>query len=310
MKKIVLFVLAACAVSVIASAQENLTYTFEKKISADQSPQIKVAGGPMTIALEMKSVPNAPYQGEAVTESVMTLADGNRIVKKTTTRVYRDSAGRTRKETVGADGQVTSVFITDPVGKTNYSLDPASQTASRLAVYFISHTSGEPAVAGGTISHAASAGQGGGTMTVTTSSSTNTGTIQTHEVQKSVIVTAGEGGVFKVDSFDSAKGDMVKEDLGEQTVEGVLAKGSRTTTTIPAGALDNEQPIRIVSEEWFSQELQVLVLTKHSDPRVGDTTYRLVNISRTEPAKSLFELPAGYTIKTPEAGTQMEVIRK
>jgi hypothetical protein len=310
MKKIVLFVLAACAVSVIASAQENLTYTLERKISADQAPQIKVSGGPMTIALEMKSVPNAPYQGEAVTESVMTLADGNRIVKKTTTRVYRDSAGRTRKETVGADGQVTSVFITDPVGKTNYSLDPASQTASRLAVYFISRASGEPAVAGGTISHATSGGQGGGTMTVTTSSTTNTGTTQTHEVQKSVIVTAGEGGVFKVDSFDSAKGDVVKEDLGEQTVEGVLSKGTRTTTTIPAGALDNEQPIRIVSEEWFSPELQVLVLTKHSDPRVGDTTYRLVNVSRAEPAKSLFELPAGYTVKTPELVDHLEVIKK
>jgi hypothetical protein len=65
-----------------------------------------------------------------------------------------------------------------------------------------------------------------------------------------------------------------------------------------------------VSEEWFSPELQVLVLTKHSDPRVGETTYRLGNISRTEPAKSLFELPAGYTIKTPEPGTHMEVLRK
>ena len=188
MKKIALFVLAACAVSVIASAQENLTYTFEKKISADQSPQIKIAGSQITMAVEMKSVPNAPYQGEAVTESVMTLADGNRIVKKTTTRVYRDSAGRTRKETVGADGQVTSVFITDPVGKTNYALDPASQTASRTAVYYFTHVSGEPPVAGGTIAHAASTGEGGGTLTVTTSSSTSTGTTQTHEVQKSVIV--------------------------------------------------------------------------------------------------------------------------
>jgi len=104
--------------------------------------------------------------------------------------------------------------------------------------------------------------------------------------------------------------DLVKEDLGEQTIEGVLAKGTRTTSTIPAGTLDNEQPIRIVSEEWFSQELQVLVMTKHSDPRVGETTYRLVNVSRTEPAKSLFELPAGYTIKAPDAATHMEVIKK
>ena len=260
------------------------------------------------MAFEMKSVPNAPYQGEAVTESVMTLADGNRIVKKTATRVYRDSAGRTRKETVGPDGQVTSVFITDPVGKTNYSLDPASQTASRMAVYFMAHTSSEPAVAGGTIAHAA-VPPGGGTVTVTTSS--GAGAAQTHEIQKSVVVTAGEGGVFKiVEGFNLAK-DLVKEDLGEQTIEGVVAKGTRTTSTIPAGVLDNEQPIRIVSEEWFSSELQVLVMTKHSDPRVGETTYRLVHVTRTEPDKSLFELPAGYTIKTPEAGTtHIETIRK
>jgi hypothetical protein len=308
MKKIVLFVLMACAVSVMVSAQGTMTYTFENKVSADQAPQVKVLGGPMTIALEMKSVQNAPYQGEAVTESVMTLADGNRIVKKTTTRVYRDSAGRTRKETVGADGQVTSVFITDPVGKTNYSLDPTSQTASRTAVYYAVHMSGEPAVAGGTIAHATSTSQGGGTMTVTTTSSVSEA--QAHEMQKSVIVSTGEGGMFKVESFNGGKGDVVKEDLGEQTVEGILAKGTRTTTTIPPGAVDNEQPIRIVSEEWFSQELQVLVMTKHSDPRVGETTYRLVNISRTEPEKSLFELPAGYTIKTPEVGMDMAVIKK
>jgi len=309
MKKIVLFVLAACAVSVIASAQENLTYTFEKKISADQSPQIKVAGSQIQMAFEMKSVPNAPYQGEAVTESVMTLADGNRIVKKTATRVYRDSAGRTRKETVGADGQVTSVFITDPVGKTNYSLDPASQTASRLAVYFFTHTSGEPAAAGATIARTA-VPPGGGGVTVTTTSS-GAGAAQTHEIQKSVVVTAGEGGVFKIVEGVNLAMDLVKEDLGEQTIEGVLAKGTRTTSTIPAGTLDNEQPIRIVSEEWFSSELQVLVMTKHSDPRVGETTYRLVHVSRAEPDKSLFELPAGYTIKTPEAGTtHMEVIKK
>ena len=215
---------------------------------------------------------------------------------------------------------MTSVFITDPVGKTNYTLDPASQTASRMAVYYFTHPSGEPAAAGGTIAHAA-VPAGGGTVAVTTSSGAGgatwtaaTGTTasmtQAREIEKSVVVTAGQGGVVKVvEGFNLAK-DVVKEELGEQTIEGILANGTRTTSTIPAGVLDNEQPIRIVSEEWFSQELQVLVMTKHSDPRVGETTYRLVNISRTEPAKSLFELPAGYTIKTSEAGSQNVIIRK
>ena len=304
MKKIVLFVVAACAASAIASAQQTLTYTLEHKSSADQAPPVRVVEGKqLTMVFEMKSVPNAPYQAEAVTESVMTLADGNRIVKRTTTRVYRDSAGRTRKETLGPDGQVVSVFISDPAGRSSYSIDPASGTATRTAVaYAVAHTTGD--AAGATVSHA---GVSGGTATWTVTAS---GDPKVQEQQKSVIVTAGQSGVLKVvEGFNLAK-DVVKEELGEQTIEGVLATGTRTTSTIPAGVLDNEQPIRIVSEEWFSQDLQVLVMTKHSDPRVGDTTYRLTNISRTEPAKSLFELPAGISIKTPEAGTHLEVIKK
>jgi hypothetical protein len=85
--------------------------------------------------------------------------------------------------------------------------------------------------------------------------------------------------------------------LGVQTIEGVPAKGTRTTTVIPAGAVGNEQPFSIVSEEWFSADLKVLIMTKHADPRSGETTYRLMNILRAEPDASLFELPAGVTVK-------------
>jgi len=88
-----------------------------------------------------------------------------------------------------------------------------------------------------------------------------------------------------------------KEDLGEQVVEGVMAKGTRTTIVIPAGAIGNEQPITVTSEEWFSPDLKVLVMTKHADPRSGETTYRLTDISRGEPDASLFDLPAGVTIR-------------
>jgi hypothetical protein len=87
------------------------------------------------------------------------------------------------------------------------------------------------------------------------------------------------------------------EDLGEQVVEGVMAKGTRTTTVIPAGAIGNEQPITVTSEEWFSPDLKVLVMTKHADPRSGETTYRLTYITRVEPDASLFDLPAGVTIR-------------
>jgi hypothetical protein len=66
---------------------------------------------------------------------------------------------------------------------------------------------------------------------------------------------------------------------------------------IPAGAIGNELPITVTSEEWLSPDLKVLVMTKHADPRSGETTYRLTGITRSEPDPSLFELPAGMTIK-------------
>ena len=95
---------------------------------------------------------------------------------------------------------------------------------------------------------------------------------------------------------DEAVGKVTTEDLGEQTIEGVTATGTRTTTEIPAGAIGNEQPIKIVSEQWFSHELQLLIVTRHSDPRIGETTYRLTGIVRAEPASSLFDVPPDYTL--------------
>ena len=86
------------------------------------------------------------------------------------------------------------------------------------------------------------------------------------------------------------------ESLGTQTIDGVNAEGTRTTRTIPAGEIGNEQPITIVSERWYSADLQMDVKSTHSDPRFGDTTYTLTNIQRAEPAASLFAVPSDYTV--------------
>ena len=87
------------------------------------------------------------------------------------------------------------------------------------------------------------------------------------------------------------------ESLGTQTIEGVVAEGTRSTVTIPAGQIGNAQPLEIVSERWYSPELQVVVLSKHTDPRMGEHTYRLTNINRSEPVRSAFDVPADYTVK-------------
>jgi hypothetical protein len=87
------------------------------------------------------------------------------------------------------------------------------------------------------------------------------------------------------------------ESLGAQTMEGVAAEGKRTTRTIPAGKIGNERPIEITSEVWTSPDLHEVVLSKSNDPRIGEIVYRLTDIKRSEPDHSLFEVPAGFTVK-------------
>ena len=88
----------------------------------------------------------------------------------------------------------------------------------------------------------------------------------------------------------------VHEKLENQIIEGVLAAGTRTTTTWPEGSIGNDRPIVSVHEYWRSVELKVPVLNKSSDPRSGERTEKLTNISRSEPDQSLFQPPPDYTI--------------
>ena len=66
--------------------------------------------------------------------------------------------------------------------------------------------------------------------------------------------------------------------------------------SIAAGTIGNEQAIDVSTESWYSPALKAVVLRKRSDPRFGEITYRLVNISLDEPDASLFRVPDGYRI--------------
>jgi hypothetical protein len=260
-----------------------------------------------------KTIKGAPYSAEAVTESIQTLADGNRIVNKFTSQVYRDSEGRTRREqTLKGLGPVGSgeeplqtIFINDPVAGVTYSLDTRSHTAHKSMPFQfqIMTRSGKP----GENQFEFRSGQGAGSTNVIVTSPVGPGPGPGTRVppppgvvEHFDIRTEGAAG-FAIRT-KPAPGNEVKEQLGKQMIEGVEAEGTRTTITIPAGEIGNERAIEIVSERWYSPELQLVVMTRHSDPRSGETTYKLTNINRTEPAKSLFEVPAGFTVKEMKFG--------
>lgn len=267
-----------------------------------------------------KTVKGAPYSAEAVTESVQTLGDGNRIVNRITSSVYRDSEGRTRREQslkglgiFGAGEEPTkTIFINDPVAGVTYSLDSRSQTAHKSVPFTFEFTK----KADGTISTiegqrfefkiapGAAAGASGNVIMTAPLHAPAPGVRLPHPG------IGPEGATSFVFRSKSPNANEVKEQLGKQTIEGVEAEGTRTTVTIPAGEIGNERAIEIVSERWYSPELQLVVMTRHSDPRFGETTYKLTNINRAEPAKSLFEVPSGYTVKEgPHSGPAVGPLR-
>lgn len=83
-----------------------------------------------------------------------------------------------------------------------------------------------------------------------------------------------------------------QEDLGTQSVEGITAHGVRETQTIPNGSTGSE--VVLTDEYWYSDELHMNVMVKHSDPRTGSVTMTLTQATRTDPDPSLFQIPEGY----------------
>ena len=93
-------------------------------------------------------------------------------------------------------------------------------------------------------------------------------------------------------------GKGVTTSLGMKEFDGVRAEGKSTTWTIPAGEIGNRNPITVMSETWYSPELQLTVYSRHSDPRTGDSVYRLANIRRGEPPADLFKVPDDYKVRS------------
>ena len=106
----------------------------------------------------------------------------------------------------------------------------------------------------------------------------------------------GVSGSFRFEST-ARLGKGVTASLGTKELDGVRAEGKSTTWTIPAGQIGNAKPINVVSETWYAPELQVTVYSRYSDPRTGESIYRLGSIKRGAPGADLFLVPAGYQVR-------------
>ena len=96
--------------------------------------------------------------------------------------------------------------------------------------------------------------------------------------------------------FLAAPNPVRTENLGEQIILGFRARGTRVITTLPAGQIGNDRPINIVSEQWFSPELELVMRSTHHDPWAGEFTTTVTRVSRGDQPASLFEVPVPYKI--------------
>src|SRR5262245_53210001 len=96
---------------------------------AGRAQTARAGGEAAGLTLEARVARGMPYSAEISNESIQTLADGNRIVRRSNGRVYRDTEGRVRRETEDTAAGPASVSISDPVAGKSFTLNPATKTA-------------------------------------------------------------------------------------------------------------------------------------------------------------------------------------
>ena len=278
-------------------------------------------------------VKNAPFTADVVYEKRQVLADGNRIVKKTESTFARDGVGRTRQQR-----GPNRVIIDDPIAGRTYLVRPESRLAVRVPrtsgaplvdivppappVPPMSPTPPAlptPPAALGTapppavvreievspgrvvVQNRERDGKRDVHVEVIRIGRAEPGTAGTtpHALPEPMLPPLTLHG--QPLALATTRGEGATESLAARDIEGVRAEGTRTTYTLPAGAIGNEKPIVTTSERWFSPELHVVVLATTSDPRTGETMYRLSNIRRGEPPADLFRVPSDFKTRGDQA---------
>jgi hypothetical protein len=280
---------------------ERMRVALEEELLA-LPPSMAFAGSELGQPREI--VKNAPYTADAVTETVQVLQDGNRIVRKSTSFLARDTQGRTRQERKG-EGR-GGIFIHDPMDGRTIVLNESSRTALRLPRLPeppppppVGASPPTPPVPPTALPGSRDVDVQPGRVIV----KRNRGADGGEDVRVEVVrVTRGEGDdamppapplpPFTLPTVPRGKGET--RSLGTRDFDGIKAEGKLTTHTIPAGQIGNEKPIVVSSERWFSPDLFVVVYAKTNDPRAGETIYRLTNVKRGEPSPELFKVPADY----------------
>ena len=272
MKRMVLVLVLAGFACGLASGQDKrsaemaATYSMRSEAGAEMQ-DAGVMFGQVT--------KGAPFTAQRTEESTQTLGDGTHINNKSAISYARDSAGRVRRE----DDEWITIY--DPVANVSYRLNKKNHTGYKVEL-----------LRGLSLERQKLAEfDQAQTQLLKEQSEKSLAESKAQQENSIVIMDEGPNGFMY-----SIRKPGVEESLGSQVVNGVMADGTRVTSTIPAADMGNDRPIQTVTESWYSPDLHLTVLYKRSDPRDGDVVTQYTGIKRAEPDPSLFQMPAGYTL--------------
>jgi len=210
---------------------------------------------------DQKTVTGTPLTAVLVVTRDTTLADGNKIHNEWQSKIYRDSEGRVRRE-VAVD------LATPTTGRVNRNFVMINDPVSGKRYMLNPDNKSARALGPRGARHPNKGGD------------------------QSASATSGNEGPAE----PRGPGGVTRDQLGSKMVNGVMAEGVRVTRTIPAGAIGNDKPIEVVTERWYSPDLQIAVMTTHTDPMMGTVTTNMTSVVRGEPDSSLFQVPSDYRL--------------
>jgi hypothetical protein len=257
-----------------------------------------------------------PYSAREQRDFKQSLPDGNQISRSATRLLARDGEGRTRQELRQADG-TARVFINDPVARVTYIVDPQKKTVckagfesraifdcfermrgdwkpmgfgfnatSRDGIAIMQYSGGGGASPGAAFSFAMPSMDGARIHISRSGDEASSGGPMTIQIPRPEGRLSGQGAMVS--------GSKQNTERSTQAYEGLNVEVTKSSETIPAGAVGNSKAIESVRERFYSPELKMTVFSRSADPRSGEQIYKLTDIKRSEPDAALFKAPAGF----------------
>lgn len=93
------------------------------------------------------------------------------------------------------------------------------------------------------------------------------------------------------------RGNGSGESLGQQTIQGLSATGTRVSVSNVSGPRGSSRLAVSYTDAWYSPDLHIDLSVTRTDPQSGVVTLNVTELVLGEPDSTWFAIPSGYTVR-------------